>query len=507
MRKLLVKYAVLCVVLLLVGCSKEAEYSKVIPSDVDVVATFDCQRMIAESGMLSDDATDSQKQLIESFKKELSAGETELFDEILADPNSVGIDWSQKVYGFIQSNSRITAFVLSVTDAEKLKAACLAFGGSQIRGRKFTQEDGFSWARTRKMDIAINDKACILVTSAGSEKIQALKERIASWLSQEKEQSFVSTKYHKMLLDLDGEVGLYASMTALPENASMMASMAYTKDVDISSVKYLVDVAFEKGQLVAHGQVLYEDSKFRDWMKSQEDACKTLDAKSLKALPLSTPLWFGVGIDGNTFYNHLLEHPTYGKELQNMSLPLDIEGVIRSIDGDFAVAYPSGIFVDVKNNEILKICVGAIKTMGRFIGLDLNEIADDQYEVVDLNHSVSRLLGKDAQLHIGMKDDTFYLLTDGTENKELSKDESLAAAPWADEVDDNTLFLAFNFCDGMNLVDRYSRSKQQSKMLRNYFDYLTYSQKNIEKNKIILSFVDKDRNVIEQLIEFYAQMN
>ena len=505
MKKLIVKYAVLCVVLLLVGCGKEAEYVKVVPADADLVATFDCQRIISESGLTEQNVGESQKKFLDSFKKDLSAGEVELFDRILANPNEAGIDWKQKVYGFIHGKSEHAALVMSVIDAEKLKASILAFSGSKVKGHKFSDEDGFSWARTREMHIAINDEACILLAANGREKTDELKKLVAGWLSQSKEESFAATKYHDMLLDVKGEIGVYASMQSLPENISLMASMAYSEEMDIQTIKYLADVSFEKGQMVAKGNLLYEDPKLKKWVKSQEDVCRKLDGKSLEALPATTPLWFGVGIRGNDLYDRLLEHPTYGKELQNMSLPLDIEGVIRSIKGDVAFAYPNGLFVDVKNNEILKICVGAIKTMGRFIGLDLKELDKDQYEVIDHNHTVSRFLRKDVALHIGIKDDTFYLITTDDETKQLEKSESLAAAPWAEEVDDNLLFLAVNFQDKMDFFNSYFRSTNKSKILKNYFEYLTYSQKDIETNTIVLSFVDKEKNVIEQLLEYYSQ--
>ena len=492
-------------VLLLVGCGKEAEYVKVVPADAEIVATFDCERIMNESGLFTSSDSELQKHFLDSFKKNLSAGEQDLLETILANPREVGVDWTQKVYAFVQSQTRIVAFVLPVSDREKLKASFLAFAGRKIHGRKFTEDDTFSWATGRQLSIAINDQVCLLITSAGKQDSQSLKAHVSEWLNQSKEESFASTDYNEMLLDLEGEIGVYASMSSLPENISLMASMAYSEDMDISSVKYLADVSFHPGKVVANGKVLYENSDFREWIKNQDDVCKKLDGKSLRYLPKNTPLWCGVGLDGNDFFDHLLEHPSYGKQLQNMSLPLDMEGIIRSINGDIALAYPNGLFVDVENDEILRICVGAIKTMGRFIGLSLDELSDNNYALVDENHTFSRWLGKETQLQLGMNDDSFYMLTSEEGTKKHEKEESLAAAPWADNVEDNLLFLAFNFREGLNLLDKYSTSGRNSKALQEYFDYVTYSQENIDTNTIVLSLIDQERNVLEQLIEFYLK--
>lgn len=505
MKKQFIKYAMLSLVLLLTACGKNAEYAKVIPADVNLVATFDCQRILEESDLMASQENESQKQFFESIKKNLSAGETELFEQLMANPNELGLDWTQKAFAFVQTESEIGAMLFPVVDAQKLKTALITFSGSKIRGRKFTDEEGYSWASGRNFNMAVNDKAFLLITDTGKEKTDVLKQKVALWLEQEKNESFVSSDYYDKLLDLDGEIGIYASMNRLPDNVSLMANMAYSEDMDMNSIKYLADISFEKGKVVAEGKILYEDSKMRAWVQKQGDACKKLDAKSLNYFPKNTPLWFGVGLDGNDLYDRLLEHPTYGKQLQSMSLPLDIEGVIRSIDGDVALAYPYGLFVDVKNDEILRICVGAITTMGRFIGLDLKEIQKNQYELVDENHSLSRWLNIDAQLSMGMKDDSFYLLTKADGVKELSAEESLVSAPWAKEVDENLLFLAFNFRDGSALVDKYSNSHRKSKVVQDYFDYVTYSQKDIETNMIVLSFIDQERNVLEQLLELYIK--
>ena len=508
MRKLIVKYAVLSIVLLLVGCGKEAEYAKVVPADVDVVVTFDCQRMMDESGLLSPDASDAQKKFLASFKKGLSAGESEFFDQLAANPSETGIDWSQKVYGFYQAETGVTALVMSVTDADKLKATVLTFSGSKIRGRKFSEEGGISWASTRKYDIAVADQASVVILSYGDLKKEVLKARVAGWLTQSKEDSFAASKYHDKLLGVDGEVAVYATMSQIPEKVSMLLNLAYSEEMDLGAMKYFAGISFEDGQLVAQGEVLNEDKKVEEWLKSIEKVTHTLKGKSLEQLPKTTPFWCSIGLKGDKLYDAMLEHPTYGKQMQHMSLPLDIEGVIRSINGDVTLAYPSGLFIDVKNNEILKICVGAITTMGHFIGFDLKELDEDQYEVIDQHRQVSRFLDKkDVQLHTGMKDETFYLLTSTEGTEELEEEASLAGTPWADDVDDNLLFIAYNFQDENPLFDKYSKSRKSHNAIKAYLDYVTYSQKDFMTNRVVLSLKDKERNIIEQLIEFLCEIN
>ena len=504
MRNKFISYTLLSIVLFLVSCGKDTEYSKIIPADVDMVAAFDCERIMKESGLLNTTPNDSQAEFKAMLQKNLSAGEEELLDKIFSNPQEVGVDWTRKVYSFVPTDKQVIAFLFPISDINKLKNSIQTFAGKRLKGKSFGDEGNYSSAVIDRSLVAVTDQACLILSPTQRININELKEIASSWLDQTDKASFVSTDYHDMLLDLDGEIGVFASMKSLPENISVMASMAYPEDMDIRRMNYLMEVSFEKGKLVADGKLLFEDEKLRDWFKNNIRASKRLKGSSLSSLPKSTPLWMGIGLKGDDLFDIISEHPVYGKELEKMRLPFDLEGVVRSINGDFSFAFPHGLFVDVENDEILKICVGGITTMGRFIGIDLNEIGKDQYQLIDGSRSVSRFLGKEVDLQMGMKDDSFYLVTDGKAMNSLSKEETLASAPWADDVDDNVFFTAYNFQTATDLTNKYTNSRKQRDILLNYFDYITYAQKDFENNQFILSFVNQERNVIEQLIELYV---
>lgn len=259
----MLKYAMLGLTLFLAACGKKADYAVVVPTDVDFVAMLDCKRIFTESGLLVNDSGEQQSEIHNLLKKK-SRKEHELFQTFLSNPNEVGIDWSQRAYVFEQSQSNVKVCVLPVLDKEKLRTSILDLAGSQIRGGKFYEEDGYLWASGRHYNIAINEKVCIIIPAVGRERVEGLKARVSTWLTQEENASFVSTKYHEMLQDQDGEVGIYASMSSLPENASFMASMAYSEDMDINTIKYLADISFGDGKLTANGKLLYEDSAMKE---------------------------------------------------------------------------------------------------------------------------------------------------------------------------------------------------------------------------------------------------
>ena len=511
MKKLVLKYAMLCLVLLMVSCSEDTDYVKVIPSDATTVIAYDCKHIIEKSGLFSNEAPDSQKEFVESHVSRLPVGKEELIRRIIDNPGESGIDFNKPMYSFVTADTDTWALALPVIDAQKVKTALEVLADSNLKGGKFTEEEGFAWSRlmanSQSFYIAVNEKVLVVVCKLGSEKRNTIKDRVAIWLNQTEEQSFVTNKYYEKLLDVKGEIKGYFAMTDVPEEALMATQMIYSDNFDFGKVKYLSGISFEKGQLKFDGNLLYEDEKMHEWLKEQEKVCKKIDGKSLQNYPLSTSVWFSMGLNGDKLYDHLLDHPVYGKELEEMRLPFNLEGIIRSIDGDISLGYPTGIRMDVKNKELLKILVGTAKTMGSLIGVQMDETAPDQYKLY--GQTISRFKPEGRKLHpyVGMKDDTFYLMSDSLSVGPLSKEQSLASAPWANSVEGNILFVAFNFNKGSNLLNMYTTSSKQSRMLKKYFDYITLSQHNIESNQFVLSFVDKEKNILQQFIEMYLQMN
>ena len=503
MSKQIFRLAIISLVLLMVGCGKKAEYLNVIPADATVVAVFNCESLADQSGLVAKNATEAQAQLKSDVLKRLSVGQADLMGKILDDPTESGIDWTKEAYMFMLPETETEAVVLSVSDKEKLKFTVEIMGHSQFGG-KFNEELGCTWAQNRRSCVAFNDKVCILAEAGRGEKIDELKAKMADWMSQDSEKSFVSTNYYEMLADVKGDIRFFSTMNHLPENISMIASMAYSEDMDMNALKYFAGITFHKGQLQGKGTIVVEDEKMLDWLKDQQEVCQKLDGKTLAKLPSNTPLWVGVGLDGDELYDHLLDHPVYGKELKNMRLPFNIEGVLRSIDGDVTLGFPNALFLDVTNKELLKIIVGSAKTMGGLLGISLNEIKEDEYELVAERKSLFRWKNMEFKPRLGMNGDTFYMTSTAAMTEELPKEASLAAAPWAGEVKGNLIFGAFSFENGLSVFDNYLRSKKQNREMKRYFDYATYSQKDIEHNNFTLSFKDKERNSLEQLLEMYV---
>ena len=501
MKRRFVKYVILSIILLLAACGKKADYAIVIPKDASIVATFDFQRIFTESGLLAKENNQAKRTFVESFEK--NGAEVESIEKFLKNPTEMGIDFNQKAFAFTHAQTNSTAMVFPVADKDKLKSAFLSFTNLVGDAETFVEEDGYSWAFGYSLCIAMNDELCVIVHNVDENK-ESLKHIVATWLTHEQEASFLSSKYFDDLQNLKGEVGVFASNTGLPVDMSKLSNFISSDKFDLSDVSHLVDFSFEKGRIVVDSRILYKDSKLRDWLSKQFTSSKKLNAKSLAKLPKNTPFWFAIGIDGKSLYDFLLEHPTYGKQVKNLNYAFDFEDAVCSIEGDCALAYPYGLFLDVKNDEILRICVRTIGSLGRLVGLRLGEKQNNQYELIDDSHLLKRWLNLDVNLNMGMKDDTFYLMATKDSCSKLSNENTLASAPWASDVKGNLLFFMVNFQGENKLLDEYIYSRKSGKLIENYLSYVSYSQKDIKFNRIVVAFKNQQLNALQQMMDMLA---
>ena len=506
MRKQFFKLAMLSLALLLVGCGKDTEYMNVIPAEAPVVVAFDCEKMAEKCGLFANSPSESQAKIKSDLMNRLSVGQADLLEKILNDPTTSGVDWTQKAYLFMVPNTKLCAVVVSVTDKEKLRFTLEVMGKEDFRGG-FHDENGYTWIQGKDQLIAFNDKACVSVDTGTSKQNKELKSNIDLWMAQSADKSFVSTEYFEMLADRKGEVAIFSDLNQLHENVSLLVSTIYAEEVEMNDLKYLAGISFGNGQLAVNGELVVKDEKLLDAIKDKQDIFQKVNGKTLKKLPATTPLWCSVGLDGDELYNQLLEHPVVGKELKNMRLPLNIEGVVRSIDGDISMGLTTGLFIDVTNDELLKVLVGAAKTMGGLLGVSLDEIKEGEYKLDIHRKNVLNLKNMFQQPHLGMDGKMFYIVAGATREQELAEENSLAAAPWAGDVKGNLFFAAYSFKNGLSLYDMYSHSSKDTRRAKQFFDYVTYSQKDIEHNTIVLSFLDKNRNSLEQVLEMVVKRN
>lgn len=504
MMKQYFKMVMFCWTLIWVGCSGPAEYVNVIPKDASVVAVLDNKVVANKSGLFSEEPGGSKMK--NSIVDKLSLSRTEVWDKFLETPSELGVDWNQKMYAFMIPETHAAFLVMSVLDPVKLQSALEVLGKKKFRGG-LHEGEGYKWFQSREFCVAFNEKSCLIASLGNGERMENLKTAVASLMKQPVEQSFVSTRYYKQLADLDGDMRVFVDVPILPAYLSMLTNMIYAEEPSDNDVKFFLDLSFEQGEFVGDGQFLIEDELLLDRINKVQGVCKELDGKALKKYPASTPCWFAFGLEGDKLFDCLLESPLYGDDLKNMRLPLDIENVVRSIDGDIAIGFPHALFVDVTNKELLKVLVGTAKTLGGLIGVNLTEVGEDEYDIDLRRKNLLKWNGLKFQPRLGMDGERFYLTTDPAVLNDVDEATSLATAPWAKEVDGNLFFGAFSFEQGNQLFKEYNRYPKVERLCSSYFDYVTCSLKNIENNKIVLSFKDKKRNSLEQLLEMIMSQN
>lgn len=187
-------------------------------------------------------------------------------------------------------------------------------------------------------------------------------------------------------------------------------------------------------------------------------------------------------------------------------LPVDIEKIFSSIQGDIAIGYTSLtdqdllVYADVTNKDFLQSFEDLRPLLAMTGGqMQLNSTGKDQYEFRMYRQSI----------WFGVKDNMFYI-----SNNEKLADEagrhygvSLQNTPWAGEVTKNRFFMVFNM---VQLMQDIKENPQLARMMGGdmamlnailapceYIDAMAPDWKSAQMNFVMK---DKDVNVLQLIV-------
>ena len=205
----------------------------------------------------------------------------------------------------------------------------------------------------------------------------------------------------------------------------------------------------------------------------------------------------------------LCQNPTVKQVLNNPLLPVDVEGIFSSVEGDFAIGQDNMVtggnillYADVTNTDFLK----TFEDIRPLLALTGGRITLD---CVGQHEYLMRTYYGD--FWFGVKNNRLYATNNRTWAEEVGRTYggSLSMKPWAREVRENRLFFTLNMSDLFASLGKYPNvqwigSKQMdgmAKLLLSQCDYLTLSMSDCRHGKGELALKDKNLNLLQVLAQ------
>ena len=330
------------VLLALCSCSKK-DYLKVIPADATVVASVNLRSLAEKSdfanaaimGMMGGNEGDLQK-----YKD---------------NPMETGIDFEQPLYVFL-TRENLYGIVMKVSDKGDLEEFFSALHKQNVVSRP-TEHKGLMCGTMGTINYAFNGEALLLLDGVSGRN--ASSNLLVKMMDNEGE-SFADTDAYERMGGADGkDVVVYTNLGYMPAvlQKEFKAYLQYGQ-LKMSDIEFISSLDFVDGSAIVETKWWGRTEKAQKVIDESKDCWRVIDGSYMNDLPQGALAWIGAGVHGDKFLEKLKGNAQAKEALFLLERGIDVEQIVRSIDGDVSVVIPAtalnGTEVDFAGKAKLK---------------------------------------------------------------------------------------------------------------------------------------------------------
>lgn len=505
MIKKLYKTTAFIGLMLLAACSPKTEYTHALPKDASVVVGMELDEMAGKAGLNGPQGEKVVDKLTALMKSGLKGDAAQLAERIINSPSESGLSFDEKVYLFATPHANAFALVAKVEDEDKLETLMDVLRKEQIC-TPLREESGCRWTQLGQALCAFNNGTFLLMQNSTGDASN-IKGTLLSLMRQKEGEGFSALPEFARVQAGGNDIASVVSLSALPYRLTAQLRMGLSADIRLEDIKYLITANFDPGRVVVGSESLVQNPKVLSFFDTMDKVIQPIGGKYLDFYPGNTMLWASGHIKGKELYNMLCQNPTIKQVLSNPLLPVDVEYIFSSIEGDFAIGNASMLtgeyllYADVTNAGFLSTFEDLRPLLALTRGqITLNKTAENQYVL-------GTYLGN---FWFGVKDNRLYVTNSRTLAEEAGRTfgASLGVKPWASSVKENRLFASANLSAltdalgkfrGLSLTDK-KQVDMALQVLFNQCDYLTMGMPDWRHGRMELVLKDKNTNLLQLIV-------
>ncbi|MCM1313122.1 MAG: DUF4836 family protein [Bacteroides sp.] len=432
---------IVCVAVCMVSSCKKSEYINVIPADATLVVSADLKSM-AEKG---DVANSQMLGLMDSYMGLVVSGdEKQKLADVLSAPDKTGLDFTSPLYLF-KTKDEFVGMVLRISSESKFDDF-VDFLSKQGFCSRPVERDGLKWSSLLEdIDFAYNESSVLFLTSLGDEGGAMCKVLISEMYAAGEEESFQSTDHYLKMLERDKDVVAYSNIGVLPASFAEKLKVFLPSDVRSADVEVVASLDFSDGKAVLSAELYSDNDKVSQLLSQKNGNLRKIEGRYIDSPAEDFFVWGCVGIQGQWLLNTLKQDKEIRQMLFLLECGIDVEMMIKAIDGDVAVVLPNSfvtsdtnepdyiIMANVKNTDFMADVDYWRKSMGRF-GIEMNATGKDTYL---LN------TGK-YELQWGVEDDNLFFATPEAYRQNAFSPRSEVLRPYTENIKNSVLYLYVN---------------------------------------------------------------
>lgn len=494
----------------LAACSPKTEYTHALPKDASVVVALDLDEMAQKSGLASAEGQTVINKLKGFLKGGLQGDAAQLAERIIDSPSESGLALDEKVYLFATPHTQAFAVLAKVADESKVESMLEMLQKESI-ATSLKEESECRWTKIGNAVCGFNNGTFLLVQPAKGDA-DGMKGSLFSWMRQQEGEGYAALPEFVRLKEDGNDIASALNLTVVPYELTTTLRMGLSADIRLEDIKYLLTANFEQGKVVLRSESLIQNSRIQGFFDAMNEVTQPIQGRLLDYYQGNTMLWAGGHIKGKELYKILCQNPAIKRMLDNPLLPVDVEYIFSSIDGDFAIGNASVLtgkyllYADVTNNDFLK----TFEDLRPLLALTGGQITLDKW-----GESEYLMRTYYGNFWFGVKNKCLYVTNNQTWAEEAGRTygASLAVKPWAAEVKENRLFASVNLSMLGEVMKNYhynlTGNKQTDmalRMMMNHFEYLNVEMPDWRKGEMELVLKDKKANLLQLIVKMLEQI-
>ena len=497
MIKKLFKLSLVSVLLALAACSPQTEYTHAIPKNASVVMGMELDEMATKAGLNGATGEKVVTKLKTLVKGGLQGDAAQLAERIIEHPAESGLSFDDKVYLFATPHTEAIAVLAKVTDEGKVETLLEAFEKESL-ATPLREESGCRWTQMGGALCAFNNGTFLLLQPSRGDAA-GMKGTLLSLMRQEQGEGFSALPEFAKVKAEGNDMASVINLSAVPYEWTTPLRMGLSSNLRLEDIKYFVAANFEQGRVVVNSESLIQNPMVLSFFDAMDKVMQPIGGKYLDFYPGNTLLWAGGNIQGKTLYQMLCQNPTIKQALDNPLLPVDVEYIFSSIEGDFSIGFDNQnylLYADVTNSGFLKTFEDLRPLLALTGGqITLDNVGKDEYLMRTYY----------GNFWFGVKNNRLYVTNNGTWAEEAGRTygASLAVKPWASEVKDNRLLASLNMAEMANMRITLTGNASVDgaiQLVKSQCNYLNASMMDWRHGKVELVLKDKDVNLLQWLV-------
>ena len=497
MIKKLFKLSLVSVLLALAACSPQTEYTHAIPKNASVVMGMELDEMATKAGLNGATGEKVVAKLKTLVKGGLQGDAAQLAERIIEHPAESGLSFDDKVYLFATPHTEAIAVLAKVTDEGKVETLLEALEKESL-ATPLREESGCRWTQMGGALCAFNNGTFLLLQPSRGDAA-GMKGTLLSLMRQEQGEGFSALPEFAKVKAEGNDMASVINLSAVPYEWTTPLRMGLSSNLRLEDIKYFVAANFEQGRVVVNSESLIQNPMVLSFFDAMDKVMQPIGGKYLDFYPGNTLLWAGGNIQGKTLYQMLCQNPTIKQVLDNPLLPVDVEYIFSSIEGDFSIGFDNQnylLYADVTNSGFLKTFEDLRPLLALTGGqITLDNVGKDEYLMRTYY----------GNFWFGVKNNRLYVTNNGTWAEEAGRTygASLAVKPWASEVKDNRLLASLNMAEMANMRITLTGNASVDgaiQLVKSQCNYLNASMTDWRHGKAELVLKDKDMNLLQWLV-------